>query len=83
MQIELNGEKREVADQIALAELISALALAPERVASNSIRRWYGVLSARYHDREGDRIEIVHSSAAEVGRQTRQAAGEPAKQVEY
>lgn len=61
MQIEVNGETREVADRIALIDLIRELELAPERVAielnKKVVRRidWPATSVA-----EGDRIEIVH-----------------------
>jgi len=57
----LNGEKREVADAVSLAELIEMLGLAPERIAielnQGVVRRseW-----AATELKESDRIEIVH-----------------------
>ena len=61
MLVEINGESREVADSITLAELINYLALAPERLAielnQKVVRRsdWQQTKIG-----EGDRIEIVH-----------------------
>ena len=57
----LNGEGREVADGVSLAELIETLELAPERIAielnQGVVRRseW-----AATELKESDRIEIVH-----------------------
>ena len=61
MRIELNGETREVPDELSLAQLIEDLKLTPERLAielnRNVVRRteW-----AQTMLREGDHIEIVH-----------------------
>ena len=61
MQVQINGEAREVADELKLSELVSELALAPERVAielnQKVVRRnhWPETLLA-----DGDRLEIVH-----------------------
>ena len=61
MQIQVNGETREVADQSTVAGLIAALDLEPARVAvelnRNVVRRnvW---AETNLHD--GDRVEIVH-----------------------
>jgi thiamine biosynthesis protein ThiS len=62
LQIQINGETRELSrDQIFLSELISDLALAPQRIAvevnQKLARRaeWDTLLIA-----DGDRIEIVH-----------------------
>ena len=61
MQIEINGERREVAERTTLKELIEHLSLAPERLAVELnravVRRadWpHTILN------EHDRIEIVH-----------------------
>ena len=57
----LNGERREVADGVSLAQLIETLGLAPERIAielnQSVVRRaeWAGTKL-----KENDRIEIVH-----------------------
>jgi thiamine biosynthesis protein ThiS len=59
--VEINGESRDVAASITLAELVLHLALAPERLAielnKEVVRRadWQ-----QTNIREGDRIEIVH-----------------------
>ena len=61
MQIEVNGEPRDVASPVTLKELISQLKLAPERLAvelnREVVRRadW-----PRVPLKEGDRVEIVH-----------------------
>jgi thiamine biosynthesis protein ThiS len=61
MQIEVNGEAREIADGISLSELVASLAFAPERIVIEHnrevVRRaaWDATLLS-----EGDRIEIVH-----------------------
>lgn len=61
MQVEINGETREVEERMTLRELVEHLSLAPERLAievnHSVVRRadWpHTTLS------EGDRIEIVH-----------------------
>jgi thiamine biosynthesis protein ThiS len=57
----LNGERREVAAGVSLAQLIETLKLAPERIAvelnQNVVRRaeW-----AATELKESDRLEIVH-----------------------
>jgi thiamine biosynthesis protein ThiS len=59
--VEINGESRELAASMTLAELILHLALAPERLAielnQRVVRRtdW-----PQTNISEGDRIEIVH-----------------------
>lgn len=61
MQIQLNGETREVADESTVESLIASLELEPARVAielnGNVLRRkdW---TETTLHD--GDRVEIVH-----------------------
>lgn len=61
MWLLLNGERREVADGISLAQLIDSLGLVPERIAielnQGVVRRaeW-----AAIDLKENDRIEIVH-----------------------
>ena len=61
MQIRVNGDSREVVDDLSLSELISTLALASERIAVELnqavVRRaeWDSTRLA-----EGDRVEIVH-----------------------
>jgi thiamine biosynthesis protein ThiS len=61
LQVQINGEVREVADELKLSDLISELSLAPERVAielnQKVVRRnfWPATILA-----DGDRIEIVH-----------------------
>jgi thiamine biosynthesis protein ThiS len=61
LQLQINGEAREVADELKLSELVDQLSLAPERVAielnQKVVRRnqWSATMLA-----SGDRIEIVH-----------------------
>lgn len=61
LQVEINGERREIDEDSTLKELVERLSLAPERLA---IELNYTVV--RRADwphttlREGDRIEIVH-----------------------
>lgn len=61
MLIQINGEARDVPDQITLTELIQHLGLAPERLAievnQEVVRRanWPTTLL-----KEGDRLEVVH-----------------------
>jgi thiamine biosynthesis protein ThiS len=61
VQIKLNGETREVADESTVESLIASLELEPARVAielnGNVLRRkdW---TETTLHD--GDRVEIVH-----------------------
>ena len=61
MQLQINGEAREVTDELKLSELVDELSLAPERVAielnQKVVRRnhWPATILA-----DGDRIEIVH-----------------------
>ena len=61
MWLLLNGERREVANGLSLAELVETLKLAPERIAielnQNVVRRadWSMLML-----QETDRVEIVH-----------------------
>jgi len=61
LRVQINGETRQVADELSLADLIRDLSLTPQRVAvevNNQIvsqTEW----SAKIVN-EGDRIEIVH-----------------------
>jgi sulfur carrier protein len=61
MQIQLNGEKHELADAGTLEELVRELSLTPQRVAielnRTVVRRdqWAQTIL-----NEGDRVEIVH-----------------------
>ena len=62
MQVQINGETRELSqDRILLSELISDLALVPQRIAVEVNRKlarraeWDKLLIV-----DGDRIEIVH-----------------------
>lgn len=61
MRVQVNGEMREVAEKITLAELVSELSLAPERLAIELNREV--VRRAAWPEtemREGDHVEIVH-----------------------
>ena len=61
MRIHVNGEPREVDDELRLSELVSILSLKPEQIAielnKEVVRRaqWVETLL-----REGDQVEIVH-----------------------
>jgi thiamine biosynthesis protein ThiS len=61
LQIQVNGEAREVAEDLALPELVASLNLKPEQIAielnQSVVRRaeWAGKIL-----RDGDRVEIVH-----------------------
>ena len=61
MQIQVNGERRELRDGSRLSDLLKELSLAPERVAvelnHQVVRRneWPNTIL-----KEGDRLEIVH-----------------------
>jgi len=61
MQIQVNGERRELKDESRLSDLLQELLLAPERVAvelnHQVVRRneWPNT-----NLKEGDRVEIVH-----------------------
>jgi sulfur carrier protein len=59
--IHVNGEPREVAEEIYLPQLVATLELKPEQVAielNKSVVRRGNWDATRLHD--GDRIEIVH-----------------------
>ena len=61
LQIQVNGEPRDVPDSVTLGGLVRDLALAPERLAIELNHRV--VRRADWQDtilREGDRVEIVH-----------------------
>ena len=61
MQIQVNGERRELKDESRLSDLLKELSLAPERVAvelnHQVVRRneWLNTIL-----KDGDRVEIVH-----------------------
>ena len=61
MHVEINGERREVEDELTVRELIEKLSLAPERLAIELNRQ---VVRRADWPRttlgEGDRVEIVH-----------------------
>jgi len=57
----VNGEAREVADQLTLQELVAELSLTPERVAIElNLKVVRRALWAETALSEGDRLEIVH-----------------------
>jgi thiamine biosynthesis protein ThiS len=61
LQVQVNGERRDVPDSGTLGGLVRDLALAPERLAIELNQRV--VRRADWHDtvlQEGDRVEIVH-----------------------
>ena len=61
MQIEVNGERRDVPDHVNITGLVQHLSLAPERLAIELNQRV--VRRANWQDtiiKEGDRVEIVH-----------------------
>ncbi len=61
LNLRLNGEDREVVDNVSLKELVTQLHLTPERIAielnQNVVRRadWPSIVL-----RENDQVEIVH-----------------------
>lgn len=61
MRIQVNGQLREVEDNLSLAELITSLNLRPEQIAielnQTVIRRMYWQSTIL---REDDKVEIVH-----------------------
>lgn len=61
MRVQVNGEIREVPDELTLGQLVSQLSLAPERVAielnREVVRR---AVWPETQVREGDQVEIVH-----------------------
>jgi len=61
LQVEINGERREVEEPLTVGELIVRLALAPERLAIE-LNRQVLRRAAWPHTplKEGDRLEIVH-----------------------
>jgi len=73
LQVQINGEAREIADEMKLNELVDQLSLAPERVAielnQKVVRRnqWSATMLG-----DGDRIEIVHFVGGGNGRKHRQ-----------
>ncbi|HEX8457130.1 MAG TPA: sulfur carrier protein ThiS [Pyrinomonadaceae bacterium] len=61
MRVQVNGEIRELPDELTLDALVRQLALAPERVAIELNREV--VRRARWAEtvmRDGDQVEIVH-----------------------
>jgi thiamine biosynthesis protein ThiS len=61
LRIKVNGEEREVIAGATLSDLVSQLALVPERLAIEHNRAVVRRVDwPRTHLAEGDRIEIVH-----------------------
>ncbi len=61
MHVEINGERREVEDEITVGELIEKLSLAPERLAIELNRQVLRRAAwPRTPLKDGDRVEIVH-----------------------
>jgi thiamine biosynthesis protein ThiS len=61
LRVQVNGEIRELPDELTLDALVRQLALAPERVAIELNREV--VRRARWAEtvmRDGDQVEIVH-----------------------
>lgn len=61
MRVQINGEIRELPEELTLSELVLQLALAPERLAIELNREV--VRRARWAEtviEEGDQVEIVH-----------------------
>ncbi len=61
MRVQVNGEIRELPDELTLDALVRQLALAPERLAIELNREV--VRRARWAEtvmRDGDQVEIVH-----------------------
>jgi len=61
LRVQVNGEARELPEELTLTELVRQLALAPERLAIELNREV--VRRARWAEtvlREGDLVEIVH-----------------------
>ena len=61
MKLRINGEDREVVDNLSLNELVTELDLTPERIAielnQNVVRRAHWPSTVL---KENDRVEIVH-----------------------
>jgi thiamine biosynthesis protein ThiS len=61
LRVQVNGEIRELPEELTLSELVNQLALAPERLAIELNREV--VRRARWAEtvmRDGDQVEIVH-----------------------
>ena len=61
MHVEINGERREVEEQLTVRELIEKLSLAPERLAIELNRQVVRRADWPHTPlKDGDRLEIVH-----------------------
>jgi thiamine biosynthesis protein ThiS len=61
LHVEINGERREVEEQITVRELIERLSLAPERLAIELNRQVVRRADWPHTTlKDGDRLEIVH-----------------------
>ena len=61
MRVQVNGESRELPEELTLSELVVQLSLAPERLAVELNREV--VRRARWAEttlQDGDQVEIVH-----------------------
>lgn len=78
LKLRINGEDREVVNNVSLKELVTQLDLTPERIAielnQNVVRRadWSSTVL-----RENDQVEVVHfvGGGRSGGRSSRQEAG--------
>jgi len=61
LRVQINGELRELPEEVTLSELVSQLALAPERLAvelnREVVRRAHWAATVLL---DGDQVEIVH-----------------------
>ena len=85
MQIQVNGERRQLSDESRLSDLLKDLSLVPERVAvelnHQVVRRseWPNTIL-----KEGDRVEIVHfvgGGEQKAGSRRQEAEGRKQKAV--
>jgi thiamine biosynthesis protein ThiS len=61
LHVEINGERREVEDELTVRELIEKLSLAPERLAIELNRQVVRRADWPHTPlKDGDRLEIVH-----------------------
>ena len=75
MRVQVNGEIRELPEELTLSDLVRQLSLAPERLAVELNREV--VRRARWAEtvmRDGDQVEIVHFVGG--GSNERKRAGE-------
>lgn len=76
MNLLINGEDRELVDDLSIKELVTQLNLTPERIAielnQNVVRRrdWPSIVL-----KENDRVEIVHFVGGGKGERWQEAVG--------